>query len=91
MQNVLNDGQKIDSPSQQREIAEFVRVVLSRLPAEYAALLTAKYLDEQHAGGIRQQWGSSIEAIKSKLARARREFRTMFEHLPTGKPVRAHD
>jgi RNA polymerase sigma-70 factor, ECF subfamily len=91
MQNALNDGQKIDTPGQQREIAEFVRSVLSRLPAEYAALLTAKYLDENTLADLAQQWGSSIEAMKSKLARARREFRAMFANLNENEPTSAHD
>ncbi len=64
-----------------RELAELVRGVLSELPLDYAALLTGKYLDEQSMDDLARTMGSSVDAIKSKLARARREFRDKFESL----------
>ena len=70
-----------DDVWEQRELAELVRGVLSELPADYAALLTAKYLDEQSLDDMARRFGGSVEAIKSKLARARREFREKFESL----------
>ena len=73
-----------ESPSEigeRRELADLVRGVLTELPADYAVLLTAKYLDERSIEELSQQLGGSIEAIKSKLARARREFRATFEKL----------
>ena len=66
---------------EQRELAELVRGILSELPTDYAALLTAKYLDDQSLDEMAHRYGGSIEAIKSKLARARREFREKFESL----------
>ena len=60
---------------EQSELAELVRGVLAELPSDYAALLTAKYLDELSLDELSRQWGHSVEALKSKLARARREFR----------------
>ena len=70
------DGSEADGiPSEQSELAELVRGVLAELPSDYAALLTAKYLDERSLDELSQQWGHSVEALKSKLARARREFR----------------
>jgi RNA polymerase sigma-70 factor (ECF subfamily) len=80
-QNPQNNGQQGETAIRQREVADSVRVVLSRLPAEYAALLTAKYLDDRSLLELAGEWSSSVEAIKSKLARARREFRTTFERL----------
>ena len=65
----------------QQELAELVRGVLFDLSADYATLLTAKYLDEQSLDDLAGRFGSSVEAIKSKLARARREFREKFESL----------
>ncbi len=62
-------------PFEQSELAELVRGVLVELPSDYAALLTAKYLDEVSLDELSQQWGHSVEALKSKLARARLEFR----------------
>lgn len=70
------DGSETDSlPWEQSELAELVRGVLAELPSDYAALLTAKYLEERSLDELSQQWGHSVEALKSKLARARREFR----------------
>jgi len=80
-QNSESNGQQCETAIRQREVADSVRVVLSRLPAEYAALLTAKYLDDRSLLDLAGEWSSSVEAIKSKLARARREFRTAFERL----------
>jgi RNA polymerase sigma-70 factor (ECF subfamily) len=64
---------------ERRELASLVRDVLAELSAEYAAMLTAKYLDEQSLEAMTARFGGSVEAIKSKLARARREFRDTLE------------
>lgn len=64
---------------ERRELADLVRGVLAELSAEYAALLTAKYLDEHSLEQMSVRFGGSVEAIKSKLARARREFRNTLE------------
>jgi RNA polymerase sigma-70 factor (ECF subfamily) len=70
------------------ELAAVVRATLAELPADYAALLTAKYLDERELADLSTQAGSSIDAVKSKLARARREFRLRFERL-TREPTQS--
>ncbi|HND55545.1 MAG TPA: hypothetical protein PLV92_24190, partial [Pirellulaceae bacterium] len=44
-----------------------------------AALLTAKYLDDRSLEQLVGLFGGTVEALKSKLARARREFREAFE------------
>ena len=66
---------------QRQELAMAVRGVLAELSADYSALLTAKYLDEQSLEDLAAQLGGSVEAIKSRLARARREFRSRMETL----------
>lgn len=66
---------------ERQELAEVVRWTLAEITPEYAALLTGKYLDEQSLEMLSLQWGSSMDAIKSKLARARREFRDVFERV----------
>ena len=71
----LDGSEADDLPWEQSELAELVRGVLAELPSDYAALLTAKYLDELSLDELSRQWGQSVEALKSKLARARREFR----------------
>ena len=88
------DGtESADEIWEQQELAELVRGVLAELPSDYTALLTAKYLDGQSLDELARTMGNSVEAIKSKLARARREFRDKFESLtreptPTVRAVR---
>ena len=62
-------------PCERDELTELIRGILAELPSDYAALLTAKYIDDASLDELSQQWGHSVEALKSKLARARREFR----------------
>jgi RNA polymerase sigma-70 factor (ECF subfamily) len=73
---------------ERHELADLVRGVLAELSADYSALLTAKYLDEQSLEQLAVRFGGSVEAIKSKLARARREFREKFESV-TREPTPA--
>lgn len=77
-----------DSPSggdaperamEQSESLEVVRRVLAELPDEYATLLIAKYSDGDSVATIVDRYGSTTEAVRSKLARARREFRRRIE------------
>jgi RNA polymerase sigma-70 factor, ECF subfamily len=77
----LYDGQQASQPAEQRELAELVRGALAELSPDYAAILVAKYLDERSLSEISAQWGSTVEAIKSKLARARAEFRSTCQRL----------
>lgn len=70
-----------DGNVQRIETNELVRAVLAELPADYAVLLAAKYMDDRSLKQLAEQFGGSVEAAKSKLARARREFRAGFERL----------
>jgi RNA polymerase sigma-70 factor (ECF subfamily) len=83
---LFDNSEPADANGERRELADLVRRVLAELPADYAALLTGKYLDDQSLEALAAQWGGSAEAIKSKLARARREFRSKFERL-TREPL----
>jgi DNA-directed RNA polymerase specialized sigma24 family protein len=65
----------------QQELADVVRLVLAELPADYAGLLTAKYIDELSLLEIQQQTQSSSDAVRSKLLRARKEFRRVYERI----------
>ena len=60
------------------ELARMVRTTLTELPADYETLLTAKYCDGASVAQIAAEHDSSTEAIRSKLARARRAFRQAF-------------
>jgi RNA polymerase sigma-70 factor (ECF subfamily) len=78
----LGDGSEIpDAVWERRELTEIVRWTLAELSPEYAALLAGKYLDEHSLETLSEQWGSTVDAIKSKLARARREFRELFQRV----------
>ena len=81
IQDWLIETVEPDTPWEQRETADLVRSILAELSADYAALLTAKYLDERSTAELLELFGSSAEALKSKLARARKEFRSKFEHV----------
>ena len=69
---------------QQRELADIVRSVMRQLPEDYAALLTAKYMDLNSVEQICAQFGGTSDSIRSKLRRARAEFRGIFERLHEG-------
>ncbi len=55
-----------------------VRAALTELPADYEVLLTSKYVDGATVEQIAAGENSTQEAIRSKLARARRAFRRAF-------------
>lgn len=77
----LNQMESPAEPWERRELNDLIRGILAELPVDYAALLTAKYLDDLSLDEMQRKMGGSIEAVKSKLARARREFRATFEKL----------
>lgn len=77
----LLDSDSTTEIEDQRDVADLVRRVLADLSVDYAMLLTSKYLDESSLEVLATQSGSSVEATKSRLARARREFRAAFELL----------
>lgn len=84
----LDSDRPLDDLLERRELAELVRGVLASLSVDYATLLTSKYIDEQTLEQLVGEQGGSLDAVKSKLARARREFRVRFEQLSqaTAKP-----
>ena len=59
-----------------REQADQVRGTLAEMPADYAWLLVAKYVDDQPIAAMSAELATGAEAVRSKLARARRLFRT---------------
>ena len=60
---------------------ELVAVVLADLPAEYEAVLRAKYFDQQSVHEIAAERGKSLKAVESLLTRAREAFRTAYGRL----------
>ena len=70
-----------------RELATLVRAVLCELPPEYETLLTMKYVDDLSVDQIVQEIGGGSEAVRSRLARARRSFRlTLLKRMTPPKP-----
>lgn len=63
------------------ELANVVRAALAELPADYQHLLIAKYLDGQSVEEICTAEKTTAEAVRSKLARARRAFKEAFATL----------
>jgi len=63
----------------QQEQAEIVREILAEMTAEAVAVLTGKYLDGLSVDELVLQLGGSHESVRSRLARARREFRKRYE------------
>jgi RNA polymerase sigma-70 factor, ECF subfamily len=57
------------------ELADLVRATLTELPTEYGTVLTARYLDGESVEQIANQEGSTVTAVRSRLARARQAFR----------------
>jgi RNA polymerase sigma-70 factor, ECF subfamily len=86
VQAVANNGKSRcwldgDAPVDALELAELrslVRAVLTTLPADYALLLTARYLDGDTVAAIAERDRASEVAVRSKLARARQAFREAF-------------
>jgi RNA polymerase sigma-70 factor (ECF subfamily) len=61
-----------------KELAALVRAALLRVPVEYQTLLTSRYLDGASAVEMAAGLGSTPEAVRAKLMRARRAFRAAF-------------
>ena len=62
------------------------RAALAQLPDDYHNRLTAKYCDGATVPQIAEADDSSTEAVRSKLARARRAFRQAFARASSGLP-----
>jgi RNA polymerase sigma-70 factor, ECF subfamily len=70
---------------EQCELAETVRMVLTELPADYALLLMGKYAEGCSVDDLVTEHGGTTESVRSKLARARREFQAVYERTMRSK------
>ena len=61
------------------EKVELVRCLLAEMNADFVAILTGKYLDGLSVKQLVELMGGSEESIRSKLARARRDFRARYQ------------
>lgn len=67
------------SALERMESAEVVRRVLAELPSSSAAILAGKYCDDLSVAELVELFGGTTEGVRSKLARARRDFKQRFE------------
>lgn len=74
----FEEGRPADDLLADRETAAEVRQVLAELPEDYARCLIAKYMDGRSATEIAVDGGDSVEAVRSRLTRAREAFREIF-------------
>lgn len=81
VQQLFDPAAQWEELFERRRLAELVRYILSQLPEDYAALLTGKYLDGRSIEELTLSHGGTPEGLKSKLARARREFRERFDRV----------
>ena len=70
-----------------KELAALIRTALSRIRAEYEQLLEWKYLDGDKVEQIAARLSMSETAVRSKLARARRAFRCVFNSRPSRQSI----
>ena len=66
---------------EQLETVSGVRRLLAEMDGDDVALLTAKYLDGLSVHEIVELCGGTTEGVRSRLARARRDFRERYERL----------
>jgi len=64
------------------EMRERVDAALQRLDADYAHVLTLRYLDDLSVRAIAERLGDTESAIESRLTRARDAFRTLLGEPP---------
>ena len=68
------------SPLELAETVNIVRRVLAELPHDSAALLAGKYCDGCSIAELVEQFGGTTEGVRSKLARARRDFKNRYKN-----------
>lgn len=64
-----------------QETAALVRECLAALPDDYSRCLVVRYLDDLPVAEIAEMEAESVEAVRSRLARARRAFRERFTRM----------
>ena len=63
----------------QQESNMLIRRLLLEMDGDYAAVLTAKYIEGLSIAEIVELFGGTTESIRSRLARARKDFRQRYE------------
>lgn len=63
------------------EEADLVRKVLARLPDDYRIILTLREMQGLDYRELSEALDCTVDSVKAKLQRARREFREMLRHI----------
>ena len=71
----------VDVALQRSDTVQAVRGLLAEMNADHVAMLTAKYLDGLTVPQMVEVMGGTNESLRSRLARARRDFRQRYECL----------
>lgn len=81
LQTVVESAELVSDAEPQVEATERsarITAALLALPEHYAAVLQAKYLEQQSVSEIAQAWNQTAKGIESLLTRARSAFREQF-------------
>lgn len=65
----------------QIETVQAVRLMLAEMDSDHVCLLTAKYIDGLSVAEIVENMGGTHESVRSRLARARRNFRERYQRV----------
>lgn len=65
------------------ETTATIRDLLNDMEPDYVSLLISKYIDEMSIDEIVTEFGGTNESVRSKLARARRDFRERYQRVVT--------
>jgi RNA polymerase sigma-70 factor, ECF subfamily len=68
---------------EKKELLDEITSVLSRLPAPFARVLASFFIEGKSQEEIATQEGLSIGAIKTRVHRAKREFKRVYEAIST--------
>jgi RNA polymerase sigma-70 factor (ECF subfamily) len=72
----------------QHETVIVVRLLLAEMPSDYVTVLTSRFADGMSANDIAAELGEEAEAVRSRLARAKKDFRKRYDALTKTKLVR---
>jgi len=85
------DGDMGDPPAivESAELVQAIRETLRQLPEDYERVLRSKYASGHTAQQIAEAMNTSVDAVNSKLKRARQQFRDKFSRQYESTPQRA--
>ena len=91
---VEKEGEKIhrlmsasDNDSSRMEDRQLADKILSTLPEEYRSILTLREQDGLEYQEIAAILNCSLDAVKGRLSRARRQLQERLKHFPVGRDV----